>query len=142
MFTSQVPKIELNNDGSIDLTVQVAGFAEGKSVELYGYVTQPSGAFASFRETQEIPRADPATGASYLTVTVPADQLELEAGQPVTVLTRVSEFWPSMLTAVATPETGGIQAAWAIDPAATDRWRGRGQVLDQARGWDEGDTAG
>jgi hypothetical protein len=121
---SQVTNVGVKrNDSSTVLTVQVVGFADGKSVEVYGYVTQPSGAFASFRETQDIPKADPATGASDLTVTVPAEKLQLEAGQPVTVLTWVSEFWPSMLTAVATSETGEIQTAWAIDQAATDRWR-------------------
>jgi hypothetical protein len=107
-------------DGSIDLTVQVVGFAEGKSVDVYGYVTQPTGAFASFRETQVIPAADPATGAGSLTVTVPA---ELDPGQPVTVLTWVSEFWPSMLIAADAPAAANIKAEWAIDPAATDRWR-------------------
>ena len=119
MVNSKVPKIVLNFDGSIELTVQVVGFAEGKSVEVYGYVTQPTGAFASFRENQVIPAADPATGASEFPVIVPA---ELVAGQPVTVLTWVSEFWPSMLTAVATSETEKIEAEWAIDQAATDGW--------------------
>jgi hypothetical protein len=120
MVNSQVPKVVLNVDGSIVLTVQVVGFPAGKSVEVYGYVTQPTGAFASFRGTQVIPAADPDTGASSLTVTVPAD---LDAGQPVTVLTWVSEFWPSMLIPVATSDTEGTKAEWAIDQAATDRWR-------------------
>ena len=41
------------------LTVQVVGFAEGKSVDVYGYVTQPTGAYASFRVTQISPRPIP-----------------------------------------------------------------------------------
>jgi hypothetical protein len=130
---SKVPNVEVNkSDGSTVLTVQVVGFAEGKSVDVYGYVTQPTGAYASFRETQDIPKADPVTGAAELTVTVPADQLTLDAEQPVTVLTWVSEFWPSMLTAAAaTSETGETKAEWAIDEAASDRWRSQ----PSAPGW-------
>jgi hypothetical protein len=128
---SEVPKVELDDDGNIALTIQVVGFAKGKSVEVYGYLTQPSGAFASFRETRDIPEADPTKGASELMVTVPREKLKLEAGQPVTVLTWVSEFWPSMLKAVATSETGQIRPAWEIDRDATGRWRslsrGRGR---------------
>ena len=121
MVNSEVTKVEVKrDDGSTELTVQVVGYTAGKSVDVYGYVSQPSGAFASFRETQVIPATDPDTGACNLTVTVPAD---LDAGQPVTVLTWVSEFWPSMLTAAETSETANIKAEWVIDQAATDRWR-------------------
>lgn len=120
MVNSQVPKVVLNMDGNIVLTVQVVGFPAGKSVDVYGYVTQPTGAFASFRETQVTLAADPDTDACSLTVTVPAD---LDPGQPVTVLTWVSEFWPSTLIAAEASATGNIKAEWAIDQAATDRWR-------------------
>ena len=107
-------------DGNIVLTVQVVGFPAGKSVDVYGYVTQPTGAFASFRETQVTSRPIPTRSACSLTVTVPAD---LDPGQPVTVLTWVSEFWPSTLIAAEASATGNIKAEWAIDQAATDRWR-------------------
>jgi hypothetical protein len=117
---SQVPKVEVkNDDDNIVLTVQVVGFAEGKSVEISGYVTQNSGAYASFRETREIPKAN-SEGAAELEVTVPWEKLKL-AEEPVTVVTWVSEVWPSILK-VGTP-AGGFKAAWEIDPAATDLWR-------------------
>lgn len=133
MVNSEVTKVEVKrDDGSTELTVQVVGYTAGKSVDVYGYVSQPSGAFASFRETQEIRKVDSVTGTSDLTVTVTAKKLELDARQPVTVLTWVSEFWPSMLQqAAATPETGEIQAAWVIDQEATDRWRSN----SAAAGW-------
>ena len=62
MVNSEVTKVEVKrDDGSTELTVQVVGYTAGKSVDVYGYVSQPSGAFASFRETQEIRKVDSVT---------------------------------------------------------------------------------
>jgi hypothetical protein len=121
MAHSQVPKVVLNSSGNIDLTVQVIGFAIGMSVEIYGYVSQDGGAFASFRENRKVPPPDP-DGIPRFKITIKPNELQLTEGQPVTVLTWVSEFWPSMLIVDESNTTPGVEAAWAIDQAASDRW--------------------
>jgi hypothetical protein len=117
MVHSLVPKVEqLIDDDSIVLTIQVAGYMEGKSVEIYGYVTQDNGAFARFSEIQKVGAVD-AAGVAQQTVIVPASELTLAEDQPVTIVTWVSEVWPSVLD-VDPSKRPGIKAAWKVDEAA------------------------
>ena len=122
MVNSQVPKVIINSDGDIDITVQVVGFEHGKSVEVYGYVTQDSGYFASFRETRDfVP--DPTTGVAKTQVTVSSDKLKLAEGVPVTVVTSVSEIWPSMLTSDPQDSTTGVsKPSWTVNDELTPPW--------------------
>ena len=112
MPRSQVPQVEVKNNDDVDITVQVVGFTEGMPVEVYGYLTQDNGTYGSFRVTQNVPQADGA-GVATILVTVSPQQLKLAVGEPVTVVTWVSEVWPSMLTTAA-PDTG-FKAAWTIN---------------------------
>ena len=108
---SQVRAVELMPDGSVVLTVKVVGFGAGRSVEISGYITQNSGAFAAFYSIQTVPVPDPTDDASILTVTVP--RAELVAGEDVTVVTRVAEVWSTVLRAgVSAP---GTTSAWHAD---------------------------
>lgn len=122
---SWVTKVEVKDDDadpSVVLTVHAVGFAEGKPVEVYGYITQnngTNGAYASFRETLTIPKLD-ADNAADIPVTVPADKLALVAGKAVTVVTWISEIWPTMLTA-GSPDAG-FTAAWTGSPPAANNW--------------------
>ena len=122
MVNSQVPKVQLTLDGKIVLTVQVAGFAEGKSVEISGYLTQDVGVYASFHVTRDLPK--PNAGVAEVEVPLSSKELELDETKPVTVVTSVSEVWPSMLT-VATSTSNGFKTEWEIDTAATERWRSK-----------------
>jgi hypothetical protein len=119
---SEVPQAVLNRDGSVELTVQVVGFAEYKSVEVYGYVTQHSGYFASFRENRTVPEPD-GSGRAKLTLLVSPEKFELKEDEPVTVVTWVSEVWPSVLKVAPPSVNGEFQAKWTIDQAASDHWR-------------------
>jgi len=123
MVNSQVPKVELKLDGSTVLTVRVVGFAESKSVDISGYVTQNSGAYAAFHITQDLPKPDD-EGVAEVEVTLSSTELELEEAEPVTIVTWVSEVWPSMLIE-DTPTSPDLKAAWKIDEAATGRWRSK-----------------
>ena len=122
MVNSQVPKVELKLDGSTVLTVRVVGFAESKSVDISGYVTQNSGAYAAFKVTEDLPKPDEA-GVAEVEVTLSSAELELAEAEPVTIVTWVSEVWPSML--IEDTPTSPDKAAWKIDQAATDRWRSK-----------------
>lgn len=106
---SRVPQIVRHADGSIELTVAVAGYKAGKYVEVYGYITQDSGTFGGFRKDWAVTGLDK-DGVAKLTVTIPAGQLTLK-DEPITVLTWISEVWPSMLTSA----TKGNETVWTIN---------------------------
>jgi hypothetical protein len=52
---TQVPEIDLRDDGSLSLTVEVFGFAVGSIVEISGHANQANGAIATFYTVQELP---------------------------------------------------------------------------------------
>jgi hypothetical protein len=141
MVNSQVPKVQKAKDGSTELTVQLVGFMTGKPVEIYGYVKQDSGPSARFRVYREVPKTDEQDSADVL-VTVPAGKLDLQPNEPVTVITWVSEIWPSVLT-VDKPAPEEYQAAWKIDDtaskeawwsAASQAWSSEAEGLGGERG--------
>jgi hypothetical protein len=125
MAHSQVPQVVLKENGDIELTVQIVGFTDGMPVEVYGYVSQDSGNFGSFRENRIVPKPE-GTDPAKITVTITPDNLKLTENEPLTVVTWVSEVWPSMLTVdpstAHTSTTGTITAAWSINQAASDSW--------------------
>ena len=55
MSNSQVPRIQLNQDNSISIEVNVYGFDTGTPVELSGQATQANGAVATFYQVQATP---------------------------------------------------------------------------------------
>lgn len=122
MVLSQVPKIELTENGNVKLIVEIAGLRDEKSVEISGYVTQndaDKGVFASFREAHVVVKPD-ASGVAETPVIVPHDQLKLMVDRPVTVVTWVSEIWPSVLTPNLDREAAGkARQSWTINQAAS-----------------------
>ena len=52
---TQVREIELRDDGSITLTVEVFGFAAGTLVEISGWATQANETIATFIVVQPLP---------------------------------------------------------------------------------------
>ncbi len=125
---SNVPEIVRKSDGNTVLTVKAAGFTAGKPVGVYGYVTQDSGAFATFSVNTIIP------DNAELKVSIPSGELNLEPKERVTVVTWVSEVWPSMLTAAEATasdteaETASgteVEAVWKIDEAAAEDWQAK-----------------
>jgi hypothetical protein len=51
---TQVRKIQLKEDGSISLTIEVFGFDEGTIVEISGHATQANVAIATFYVVQDL----------------------------------------------------------------------------------------
>jgi hypothetical protein len=106
-----VPRVHLNNDGSVDLVVQIVGFQPGNWAEISGYIAQGPGAFAPFAAIKEVPAPEQGVDFSSLNVTLPPVP-GLMLDEDVTVITRVAEvlIWPTAL------EQGnaeaGFKATW------------------------------
>jgi hypothetical protein len=117
-----VPQVDLQENGSAVLTIEVGGFTPGNWAEISGYLIQAdvmqgdaiqqAGAFVPFSAIQQVPAPDK-DGSSLVTVNVAA--AGLTKGTDVKVLTRVTEveIWPTVLQDTAVePETQGIRARW------------------------------
>ena len=117
MPNSEVPRVELNTDGTINLLVSVAGFKAGAPVEISGQVTQDNGAVATFYSIQQMPASGPVK-MDHLPV-VP--NKEFAADFPITVVARASEVWISTLQADTALQSrvvsGPVRAAWSVHEA-------------------------
>ncbi len=113
MSHSEVPGIELNQDDTISLYVNVDGFEVGTPIEISGQATQTNGAVASFYDVQEMP-PNSGQGAVLTVKSVPAvPPNKFVEGFPITVVARAAEVWITTLE----PKTGlaasaGVKAAW------------------------------
>jgi hypothetical protein len=106
---SQVTKVNQRDDSTIQIHVQTNNFTPGRAVEVSGYLTQGSGAYVTFNVTKHVP-LDPTE--TVLHVELPA--MDLNAGEDVTVLTRVTEVWPTVLGQEMSDEYigKGLKAVW------------------------------
>ena len=110
---SEVPGIELNQDDTINLYVNVDGFDVGTPIEISGQATQANGAVASFYDVQEMP-PNSGQGAVLTVKSVPAvPPNKFVEGFPITVVARAAEVWITTLE----PKTelaasAGVKAAW------------------------------
>jgi len=109
---SQVTRINQRDDSTVQIHVQTNNFTPGRAVEVSGYLTQGSGAYVTFNVTKHV-SLDPAE--TVLHVELPA--IELNAGEDVTVVTRVAEVWPTVLGQAASAEYigTGLKAAWTAE---------------------------
>ena len=114
MSHSQVTEIELRDDGSIALTIEIFGFEAGTSVEIAGSATQDNGAMATFNDIQNLPPADP-DGGSFLTVTA-VPTTKFLAGELITVVGRSAKIWSTVL-AETPDQRPGVEAVWKAAPA-------------------------
>ena len=128
---SQVPRIQLNDDDSISLVVDVYGFDKGTQVEISGEATQANGAVAVFYSTLEMPEHEDGKP-----VPVTLDRVKVRsknkfaAGFTITVVARAAEAWSTMLvqdgdavSATTKVGTGIPVALWkdnGYDPAKSD----------------------
>jgi hypothetical protein len=97
MDVTHVTMIQQRNDNTLVASVQTESFMPGQEVEVSVYLTQGE-AYAAHYEKQRIPFPDHPSNlrqTAVLHVELPAT--ELVAGQPVTVITRVAEVWPTVL---------------------------------------------
>jgi Animal haem peroxidase len=111
---SQVPKIELNHDGTITLYVDVYNFEAGTPIEVSGQATQMNGAVAAFYDVKEMP--DTSGGGAVIEVTSKPAAGQFVAGFPVTVVARATEAWITTLDTDSGEyqgsEAGSVKAAW------------------------------
>jgi hypothetical protein len=125
---SQVIKIIQRDDETIEVHVQTVNFTPGQEVQVSGYLTQGSGAYAAFNVTKHIP-LDPTEPVMH--VELPATGLNAE--EDVTVVTWVTEVWPTILGQEISPEYigKGLKAAWT----PKDSWgKGTGDQASPSSG--------
>ena len=135
-----VPKVNLRNDGSVDVIVEIVHIDTGHWADVSGCVIQEATApgtaiqainiFAPFSATLAVPPA-PADG-SVPTVTVNVPDLKLNPAADVKVIARVTEalIWPTTLGAAQAELTAGVTATWQALPddagstGAANPWNG------------------
>jgi hypothetical protein len=120
MPNSEVSRVELNANGSINLVVDVHGFQAGAPVEISGSAVQENGAVATFYSVQPAP-ADPSNPSVNVGPVAAVGSHTFDAGIPVTVVARAAEVWISTLGQDASsgalqsrvnPGSPPLQAAW------------------------------
>jgi hypothetical protein len=119
MSNSHVPRIELNQDGTINLVVDVYGFDVETPIEISGQVTQENGAVAPFYSVQFMPIS---TGESALlsVASIPVvPGINFTPGFPIKVFVRAAESWITTLDEDMGPAAlqghmtfGQLAAAW------------------------------
>lgn len=143
MPNSEVPRVELNHDGTVNLVVTVYGFDPGTPVEISGHVIQGNGTIATFYDVQEMPQSGPIIIARLSAV--PPNNFAV--GFPITVIARAAQVWITSLEAET--GSGALQSRVVSDPpqaawiSNNRNWAvPRPAFYVPSRGWDEGDTAG
>jgi hypothetical protein len=120
MPNSEVPRVELNTDGTINLVVNVVGFATGAPIEISGQVTQDNGAVATFYSVEPMPEG----GQVHLVRLPVVPNKKFAPGFPITVVARAAEVWISTLEGAkgsgafqSDVISGSLQAAWNVNDA-------------------------
>ena len=111
-----VLEIELKDDGSISLTVNVFGIQAGALVEISGHATQDNGAIATFYDVQKLLPPDSPDSGSILTMTAESSA-EFVAGEVITVAgqARAVKIWGTILD--GDPKLPpGTKAVWKARP--------------------------
>lgn len=113
---SAVPRVELNQNGTINLLINVYGFDPGTPIEISGQATQANGAVATFYSVQEMP--DNGEESATLPVksisAVPPNKFV--PGFPVTVVARAAEAWITTLE----PDTGARALESRVNPGGSE----------------------
>ena len=110
MPLDRVPEIDLRDDGSLVLTVEVFGFEAGARVEISGSATQANGAIATFCDIQSLPPAE-SSGGSFVTVTA-SPATDFVPGEVITVVGRATRIWGTVLSGEPGDQHPGIKAVW------------------------------
>jgi hypothetical protein len=139
---SEVPRIELNADDTINISVRVDGFDVGTPVEISGHAIQENGAVTTFYSVQKLP-ADRVVWVK--SIPAASEEKQFDAGFPITVVARAAEVSVTMLGA----EDGSVGSLTRIAGGSgtlKGAWKSQAYhsalSFSQARAWDEGDTVG
>jgi hypothetical protein len=94
-------------DNQIVLTVKIEGFNPGETIELSGYATQKSGAFAVFNDLQTVPEPNP--GNKIFMYVTSLSSRDFVDGDAVTVVFRAARVWTTVLEEGEDGESGGYE---------------------------------
>jgi hypothetical protein len=111
---TEVPEIELRDDDSIAITVEVFGFEAGTPVEISGHATQPNGAIATFYDIQNLPPASQGGGSFVTVIAIPSPMFV--AGEIITVVGRAAKIWGTVLYEDRDDQRPGIKEVWKAKP--------------------------
>ena len=129
---SEVPRIELNRDGTVTFYINIGGFRENTRVEITCYACQTNGATATFRDVQPMPPENPpGEGAIVAVKCVPVIGTAFTEQDPIMVVASAADVWitklnqdtgdtepsPAMTEARATFGQANPRAAWNSDEA-------------------------
>ena len=115
-----VTQVNQRGDNTLLVHVQTDSFKPGQEVEVSVYLTQGD-AYASHYEKKHIPFPDPKNPKQPAVLHVELPATKLDAGQDVTVFTRVAEVWPSVLQQDSTmmePFQGAMEEYMKQGPTA------------------------
>lgn len=128
MAYSEVPRIELNQDGTVTFFVNIGGFRVGTPVEISGSATQTNGATATFRYILPMPEGDPVAGVIVVVKSVPVVGPAFMAQDPIMVVAQAADAWvtkldqdtgnklsPALMQAKALSAQINPSAAWNSD---------------------------
>jgi hypothetical protein len=114
-----VLEIELNDSGSISLTVIVFGFQAETLVEISGHLTQANGAVATFYDVQKLPPPAKPGDGSVLTViadppAIADSSVDFVPDHVITVVgqTRAVKVWGTVLHRDPYDKRPGTKAIW------------------------------
>jgi hypothetical protein len=111
---TRVSEIDLRDDGSIALTIEVFGFEAGTPVEISGSATQANGAVATFYDIHSLPPARPDGGSFVTMAAIPSP--EFVAGEVITVVGRAAKIWSTVLCKNTDDQRPGVKALWKAQP--------------------------
>ena len=116
---SAVSRVELNEDDSINLAIDVYGFDERTKIELSGQVIEDNGTIATFYNVQQMP-ANGDKEATLKAMSISAVRPnKFVKGFPITVVARAAEVWITKLdndTAGKRSGAGGSSARVPVEP--------------------------
>jgi hypothetical protein len=96
MDLQHVTTIQQRDDNTLVVYIQTDGFNPGQEVEVSIYLTQGN-AYATFNDKKRIPLPDLNNPKQLPPLPVELPATELEVDQDVTVVTRITDVWPTVL---------------------------------------------
>ena len=92
----RVTTVQQRDDDSLVAYVRADNFSPGQEVEVSVYLTQGD-SYATYNDKKRVPFPEPGGSRKGLVLAVELPRTELDLSKPVTVISRVSEVWPSVL---------------------------------------------
>jgi hypothetical protein len=111
---SEVTEIELKDDGTLVLSVEIFGFEAGEQIEVSGSAAQANGALATFYTIQKLAAAGK-SGGSPVTVTATPTGTFVEK-DVITVVGRAAKIWGTVLSGDPSAHIPGVKAVWKAEP--------------------------